>query len=348
MILAALLLAQSPVDVFVSGQDGYHTCRIPAAVVTPKGTVLAFCEGRKKSGSDTGDIDLVLRRSTDGGATWGPLQVVWDDGPNTCGNPCPVVDRETGVVWLVMTHNLGLDHESRIIGGTAQGTRTVWVTHSADEGATWSAPQEITKSAKKPEWTWYASGPGVGIQMKNGRLVIPCDHVEAVTKRGGSHVIWSADHGATWTLGGSVDGGVNECQVVERRDGSLLLNMRNWGTASHERAVATSADGGATWSAAGHDAALVEPVCQASLIRQSWEPSRILFSNPADPKKRIRMTVRRSQDEGATWTVVRELGAGPAAYSCLAIFPDGGAACLYETGAKSPYEKIVFTRISPE
>src|SRR6185436_16717863 len=110
VILAAFLVLQTS-DVFVSGQDGYHTFRIPSAIVTPKGTALAFCEGRVKSRSDTGDIDLVLRRSTDGGATWGPLQVVWNDGANTGGNPCPVVDRDTGTVWLLLTHNLGEDHE---------------------------------------------------------------------------------------------------------------------------------------------------------------------------------------------------------------------------------------------
>lgn len=345
MILAAILLLQSS-DVFVSGLDGYHTYRIPSAIVTPKGTVLAFCEGRRKSRSDTGDIDLVLRRSTDGGATWGPLQVVWDDAANTCGNPCPVVDRDTGTIWMLMTHNLGDDHESKIIDRTAKGTRTVWVSKSVDDGATWSAPVDITKDVKKPTWTWVATGPGIGIQMKSGRLVIPCDFVEAETKKGGSCVAWSADHGATWTTGGAITGGVNECQAVELAGGALMLNMRNYRTASHERAVATSADGGATWSETAHDAALVEPQCQASILRLSWDPSRILFSNPADAKARVKMTVRLSRDEGRTWTVLKEFGPGPAAYSCLAVPAAGTAACLYETGEKSVYDKIVFTRFA--
>lgn len=343
MILAALLLLQSG-DVFVSGQDGYHTYRIPSVVVTPKGTVLAFCEGRRKSRSDTGDIDLVLKRSTDGGATWGSVQVVWDDGANTCGNPCPVVDRDTGTIWLPLTHNLGEDHESKIIDRTAKGTRTVWITKSADDGVTWSTPVEVTKDVKKPEWTWYATGPGVGIQTKDGRLVIPCDFVEAGTKKGGSHVIWSGDHGSTWKLGGAIVGGVNECQVAERADGSLMLNMRNYRIPQRERAVATSSDGGATWSAVTRDAALIEPACQASILRYSREPSLLLFSNPADRKSRIRMTVRRSKDEGATWTTAKVLGEGPAAYSCLAALPDRTVGCLYETGVKSAYEKIVFAR----
>src|SRR5262249_53960976 len=155
--------------------DGYHTYRIPSLIVSPKGTVLAFCEGRKNSGSDAGDIDLVLKRSTDGGKTWQPMQVVWDDGPNTCGNPCPVVDRQPGTIWLAMTHNLGSDTEKQIIERTAKGTRTVWITKSADDGATWSKPIEITAAVKKPDWTWFATGPGVAIQTAKGRLVIPCD-----------------------------------------------------------------------------------------------------------------------------------------------------------------------------
>jgi len=348
VILAALLLAAQTGDVFVAGRDGYPTYRIPSVLTTAKGTVLAFCEGRKGGRSDSGDIDLVLRRSTDGGATWGPLQVVWDDGANTCGNPCPVLDRDTGVIWMLMTRNLGQDPESKIIDGTAEGTRTIWISKSGDDGLTWSAPVDLTKDVKKADWTWVATGPGIGIQTKKGRLLIPCDHVEAGTKKGGSHVMWSDDHGGTWTLGGTIRGGTNECQVVERADGSLLLNLRNYRTPSRERATATSGDGGATWSALSHDAALVEPVCQASIFRMPGEASRILFSNPADRKSRTRMTVRLSRDDGATWSTLKEFGDAPAAYSCLTSLPGDAAGCLYETGAQSAYEKIVFARFKPE
>src|SRR5579885_941079 len=155
--------------VFVAGKDGYHTYRIPSLLVTKKGTLLAFCEGRKSSSSDSGDIDLLLRRSFDGGKTWGKTQVVWDDGANTCGNPCPVLDARTGTVWLLLTHNLGSDTEAQIVSRTGKGTRTVWVTRSDDDGATWARPVEITRAVKRPDWTWYATGPGVGIQTKSGR-----------------------------------------------------------------------------------------------------------------------------------------------------------------------------------
>ncbi len=335
-------------DIYSAGQDGYHTYRIPSVIVTQAGTVLAFCEGRKNGQGDSGDIDLVLKRSTDGGRTFTPRQVVWDDGPNTCGNPCPVVDRRTGTIWLLLTHNLGGDHEPQIVARKSQGTRTVWVAKSTDDGRTWSAPAEITAWAKKPDWTWYATGPGAGIQLRSGRLVVPCDHIDFATGQWGSHVLYSDDEGATWRLGGAAGPKVNECEVVERADGSLLLNMRNYGREHKCRAVATSADGGQTWSAVSYDAALVEPVCQASIRRHSWAEGeakgRILFSNPAQENARRSMTVRLSYDEGRTWPAAQVLHAGPAAYSCLAVLGDGTVLCLYERGEKHPYEKITLAR----
>ena len=161
------------------------------------GGLLAFCEARRTTGSDTDDIDLVLKRSADGGATWGEMQVIWDDGPNTCGNPCAVVDRETGVVWLLACHNLVEDHEMKIWEGVSKGTRTVWAIRSEDSGASWSSPVEITSATKAPNWTWYATGPGSGIQLQHGnhkgRLVIPCDHGVAGGWDYHSHVFYSDD-----------------------------------------------------------------------------------------------------------------------------------------------------------
>src|SRR5581483_6161084 len=265
VLFAPVLTAAEPIQtpILVSGEGGYHTYRIPSLIVTAKGTLLAFAEGRKKSSSDTGDIDLVLRRSLDGGKTWQPMQVVWDDGPNTCGNPCPVVERSTGTIWLLMTHNLGQDTEAKIIDGTSKGTRTAWVTKSTDDGLTWAKPTEITRDVKKPEWTWYATGPGVGIQTKTGRLVIPCDNKVAGTKARQSHVISSDDKGETWKLGGVAGPNCNECQVVELKDGSLMLNIRTY-RANNLRLTATSTDGGLSWSKPVEDSALIEPVCQAS------------------------------------------------------------------------------------
>jgi sialidase-1 len=328
-------------DLFRSGTEGYHTFRIPSLLVTPKGTLLAFCEGRKRGRGDAGNIDLVLKRSLDGGKSWRPMQVIADDADNTVGNPCPVYDRSTNTVWLLLTHNLGKDGEKAIRDGTSKDTRRVWVMKSGDDGATWSKPVDITKDVKDPKWTWYATGPGVGVQLTSGRLLIPCDHTEAGTKTNRSHVIYSDDKGATWKLGGVLGEKTNECQVVERQDGSLLLNMRSY-HGKNRRAVAISTDGGKTWSDVTLDDALIEPVCQASLIRAG--PDGLLFSNPAS-KKREKMTVRLSDDGGKTWGAGKCLHEGPAAYSCLGL-ADGDVLCLYERGKKSPYETITLARFS--
>jgi sialidase-1 len=348
---AATGLEFSPV--FISGQDGYHTYRIPAIVVTTNGTLLAFCEGRKKSRSDTGDIDLLLKRSPDGGKTWGAQEVLWSDGENTCGNPAPVVDQTTGKIWLLLTWNHGADKEDGIGYQTARDTRRVFVMHSADDGWTWTKPQEITTAVKRPEWGWYATGPVNGIQLARGahrgRLVVPCNHsalkasAQTMTR---SHVIFSDDHGATWQLGGIEDEKTNESTIVERADGSLLHNMRSYHK-KNRRAVATSADGGATWSPVTLAETLIEPVCQASILRGTWpeagERSRILFSNPASTK-RNKMTVRLSYDEGATWPVRKLIYPGPAAYSCLVRLPGKFVGCLFECGTTNSYETISLAR----
>jgi sialidase-1 len=332
--------------IFQAGEGGYHTYRIPSLIATRGGVVLAFGEGRKAGRGDAGNIDLVLRRSNDGGKTWGRTQVVWDDGNNTCGNPCPVVDRTTGTIWLLMTHNLGEDTEAKIVSGKSRGSRTVWITKSTDDGVTWDKPVEITNDVKKPEWTWYATGPGVGIQLKSGRLLVPCDNKADGGKLRQSHVIYSDDAGKSWTIGGVVGPGCNESQAIERTDGSVMLNMRSY-ERNKLRLVATSADGGQTFTRPIEDPALIEPVCQGSMVRAPGEEGGVLFSNPASAK-RERLTVRLSTDDAKTWPHARVLFEGPAAYSCLAVLPDGSIGCLYERGAKSPYERIVLARFSRE
>jgi sialidase-1 len=337
-------------EVFVAGEGAYHTYRIPSAIITSKGTLLAFAEGRRAGAGDAGDIDLVLRRSHDGGASWSPIQVIGDNGPNTFGNPCAVVDARTNTIWLLTTQNRGTDREKDIIAGTSEGTRTVWAMRSVDDGATWSTPVEITASVKAPDWTWYATGPGVGIQTKGGRLVIPANHAEAKTGIHRSHLFFSDDGGRSWSLGANSEPGTNESQVVELDDGRLVLNMRNHPPKPETfRMVATSRDEGRTLSPAVADRALIEPPAQASLLRLSREKAgdrnRLLFANPAS-LVRERLTVRLSYDEGASWPISRVIHEGPAAYSSLVVLPDRSIGLLFERGEGSPYERITFARFT--
>lgn len=353
------LHAQSRVTkLFQSGDNGYTQYRIPAIVTTTEGTLLAFCEGRRKPG-DAGDIDLLFKRSTDNGKTWSDQKIIWDDGPNTCGNPCPVVDEQTGTIWLLMTHNPGEASEGEIIKNEIRDSRTVWVAKSEDDGRSWSKPREITQTTKDTSWGWYATGPGVGIQIKHGphkgRLVIPCDHSYADPQgrlRGGkyeygAHIIYSDDHGATWQLGGVIHPKTNECQLVELADGNgtLLINMRSY-FGRQCRTQAVSYDGGISWTRPEDVPQLVEPVCQAGFIRYSWPgeetKSCLLFLNPASTTTRHNMTLRASFDEGRTWPFIKTIYAGPSAYSSLTVLPGGNIGCLYEAGKKSPYESIVF------
>ena len=340
-------------DIFVGGQDGYHTYRIPSLMTTMKGTLLAFCEGRKTSRGDAGDIDLIVKRSVDNGSTWFPQPIVHEEGGDakiTIGNPCPVQDRDTGVIWAPFCRN----------------NKRVFVTSSDDDGMTWSEPREITETVSETEWDWYATGPGVGIQLTigehAGRLVIPSDHRHDASYGNGSHMVYSDDHGKTWTRGQSVKPGANECQVVELDDGALMLNIRMQTYNKGSRAVSVSKDGGETWGELTHDENLPGPICQASIINATTPEDKpvLLFSNPhsaGDPEakdkkkrkgKRINMTVKVSYDEGKSWPVARQVHPNASAYSCLTVLRNGEIGLLYEKGEGSQYNKITFARFPIE
>ena len=321
-------------DLFTSGEGGYHTYRIPALAVAADGTVLAFCEGRMESPRDDAEIQIVLRRSGDNGATWQPMQVVASEVGHTVGNPCVVVDRDTGSVWLAFSK----DNDQ------------VYVTESSDNGASWSKPVEITQHVKRPDWLRYGPGPGHGIQMKSGRILIPCWHTTAFQRhvRGYSHAFYSDDHGESWQLGGDVAEGTNECEIVELSDGSLYITVRNGRPAPRgpgeepvypgliKRLSARSNDGGLTWSGLSEVDELADPVCQASIVRYpegaSHEVPPILFSNPASTN-RDNLSVRVSYDDCLTWPVSRTLNPGPSGYSDLAVLKDQTIGCLYAWGS---------------
>lgn len=341
-------------DVYQKGQDGYACFRIPAIVRSKAGTLLAFAEARRNSCSDTGNIDLVVKRSEDGGKTWSKAITVWDDGNNVCGNPAPIVDQETGRIILVTCWNLGEDHEKEIIDGKSKDSRRIYVLFSDNDGKSWSTPKEITSSVKHPDWTWYATGPCHGIQLQGkkhkGRLVVSANHMVAGTKTYHSQLIYSDDKGETWKLGGIVSKhGGNESSVSELKNGDLMLNMRNYNREeSKSRSYVISKDGGETVSEMQYLPELIEPICQGSTLnymKNGKVSNYILFSNPASTVKREKMTIKLSENNGKTWPYTYLVYSGPAAYSDLVNLPDGNIGLLYEYGTDNAYEKIGFTRI---
>ncbi|BBJ44272.1 hypothetical protein SSPO_069900 [Streptomyces antimycoticus] len=356
---------------FRAGTEGYASYRIPAAVLTHDGTVLAFAEGRVNSSADDGHIDLVLKRSADGGRTWGVLQVVARNGDGTAGNPAPVVldgGPHDGRVLLVHIRSAASATEDRIRRGevSAADGRRVWLTYSDDDGASWSEAREITASTKRPEWRWYATTPGHALQLRYGahagRIVVAANHSLPPTVPGddgtegrynGGHDLLSDDDGATWRIGyvdDNPDGyvNVNETTAAQLPDGRVYFNTRTDATAPGTRADAHSGDGGATLDLPFRpQAGLVIPVVEGSVLHLG-EPDALLFSGPADPAYRALMTVRTSHDSGVTWRPTHTVNGLPAAYSDLVRLDEATVGLLYETGDFSAYSTITFRRIPME
>ncbi|MFS8201722.1 sialidase family protein [Streptomyces sp. CWNU-52B] len=345
---------------FRGGQEGYASFRIPAVVATAQGTLLAFCEGRVGSRDDFGHIDIVLKRSTDGGTTWGPLQVAASNGEALAGNPAPVV-LDTGRILLVHVRNAALATEDAIRRGkvSAADGRRVWIRHSDDDGLTWSAPREITERTKRATWRWYATTPGHALQLTTGRVVVPANHSLPPTgtdngtegRYNGGHCLLSDDRGETWRLGYVDDNpdnhiNANETTATELPDGRVYFNTRNDSPAPGTRADACSSDGGASLLKPFRpQAGLTGPIVEGSVL-QLRDPDVLLYSGPADPGFRALMTVRASTDGGITWRTAHTVDGLPAAYSDLVRVDAATVGLLYETGDFSAYETITFRRVA--
>ena len=362
LVFAGAVLAAEPEfsDVFTAAKDGYKSIRIPAVVVTKQGTVLAFAEGRAAN-ADQAENDIILKRSLDGGKTWGARQLIHDDGANSLNNPTAVVEQESGRV-LVMYQRIPahLKEHSQNTATGYEGTNIyrnllVW---SDDDGATWTKPLDVTRTTKRAtSATTIASGPGIGIQLTRGphrgRLILPFN--EGPFYQWNNFAVFSDDRGVTWKFGGNVPGAfvpdarlgrrsqINEVQMVELSDGSVRLNSRQFAGAK-VRKTAVSRDGGETWSPVEDVLALRDPSCNASILRYSFgdgaDRGIILYSGP-DSLKRDTGTVYLSTDDGATWPTRRVLWPGSFAYSVLTALSDGTVGCLFET---DNYGRIVFAR----
>ncbi|MFE7272893.1 exo-alpha-sialidase [Streptomyces sp. NPDC057623] len=352
-----------------SGQGDYDTYRIPATITTPRGTVLAFAEGRHDGAGDTGDIDVVLRRSHDGGCTWGPVTVVAAGEGDTRGNPAPVVDPVTGAVVLVTSYNSGDVTEAQIMRGeaTPEQSRRVFVQRSLDDGRHFTAPRDITTQVKPSNWRWYATGPGHAVALRRGpyagRLVVASNHSVAPAPGSadtgqepryyGAHAIHSDDGGRTWRLGfvdDSYDGvsNANESTAAELPDGRLYFNSRDQlGTSTGNRLDSHSGDGGETLDRPYTVQPTLNdvPVVEGSVLQLPGAGAPLIFSGPSVPTARQSMAVWRSADGGATFTKALTLSHRRAAYSDLVPLGRHTVGILYETGVTGPYESIEFRRL---
>ena len=343
--------------VFQQNESGYPLMRIPGIVLSKDQTLLAFCEARWAP-ADRSRTDIVLKRSVDGGETWGPLQlVIASQGElDAWVNPCPVADTVTGTIFLFVT--LFPDGPVDIREWEAllkYGAIRTFVTESTDDGLTWSTPLDITEQITDvTSDIGKKTGPGAGIQTSTGRLVIPYGLGPELESR--AMIVYSDDHGQSWHAGGRIDSTSTETQVAELSDSSLRLDMRNQRPEEqprHTRYYSISGDGGATWTERVQDWALLDTACQASILRHPFrqegqDRDPILFSNPASTfGNRVNMAVRMSYDDGNTWPEARTVHPGPCAYSCLVSLPDGAIGLLYEGGAWR-YERINFARFDVE
>ncbi|MEU6032729.1 sialidase family protein [Streptomyces tauricus] len=356
---------------FTAGESGYDTYRIPATVTTRAGTVLAFAEGRHNGAGDTGNIDVVLRRSGDGGCTWGPLTVVAAGDGDTRGNPAPVVDPRTGKVVLLTCYNSGAVTEAQIMRGevTAEQSRRVFVQTSRDDGRRFGAPREITAAVKLPGWRWYATGPGHAVALTRGphagRLVVPANHSAAPpdgsadtgqeARYYGAHALYSDDGGVSWRIGfvdDSYDGvdNANESAVAQLPDGRLYFSSRDQnGSSPGNRLDSYSSDGGVTLDRPFRVQATLSdvPVVQGSVLQvRGRAGAPLLFSGPSVPTARQAMAVWRSGDGGGSFTKALTLSGWRAAYSDLVQLGGGRVGVLYETGTTGPYETITFRRVN--
>ncbi|MFI9757837.1 exo-alpha-sialidase [Streptomyces sp. NPDC051963] len=352
---------------YVSGQGGYDTYRIPATVKTGQGTILAFAEGRRDGAGDTGNIDVVLRRSADGGCTWGPLRVVAAGNGDTRGNPAPVFDPRADAVVLLTSYNSGDVTESQIMRGevTPAQSRRVFVQRSWDDGLTFTAPRDVTTRVKPANWRWYATGPGHAVALTRGphagRLVVPANHSTAPPagsadtgqepKYYGAHALYSDNGGQTWNLG-FVDttyngyNNANESTATQLTDGRLYFNSRDQnGTSTGNRLDTYSSSGAQKLDRlyrVQHTLGDV-PVVEGSVLQLSDGP--LLFSGPSVPTARQSMAIWRSTDAGQTFQKARTLDTRRAAYSDLVQVSGTTVGILYETGTSGTYDTIEFRRI---
>jgi len=373
LAIASISIAQTDFStVYTSGTEGHKSYRIPAIIQSPNGDLLAFAEGRVKGSGDFGDINIVLKRSTDKGKTWSALETIVNFDSLQAGNPAPVVDvtdpqYPKGRIFLF--YNTGNNHEGEVRKG--KGLREVWYKTSVDNGLTWSEAVNITLQTHRPkqplvnsaynfvdDWRTYANTPGHAFQFAGrthkGRIYVAANHTQGEPKPRYTecfvHGFYTDDHGKTFYLSENVDmPGGNEATAAEISGGRLMMNARNQKGDIKARIVAISKDGGVKWDSVYFDKTLIDPVCEGAILTISSKGKKniLAFCNAADTSFRNNLTLRISYNDGQTWTKQFLIDAAPAdvakkdftAYSDIVIHDKNRIGVLYE---RDGYSKIVY------
>lgn len=345
----SLSLSSSP---FVSVPKTNTWYRIPATVIDAQGDILAFAERRDNDNSDMGNFDVVLRRSTDGGRTWQPQQVIADDGKNRVSNPVPMFDPRTGTVLLLTS--------VRYANNTYRG---LFLQKSTDGGRTFT-PLASGQIRVGGYWKGGLTGPGHGLVLAQGghagRIVVALGY----SRDGyyGGYGIYSDDDGATWNTGydqADTSGriGYMEGTLAELPDGTLYVGYRDKKATEpgYTRYDAFSADGGASLSRGflRQTTLGIHSVEGSVLSLQGSAAGTMVFSSPsftsaADRTLRRDMAVFTSRDGGVSWGTPYpvELEPKPGSYSDLVQISDSTVGILYETGTVRWKERIVFRTLS--
>jgi sialidase-1 len=366
------VFSQDKVPVFVSGTEGHKTYRIPAIIALANGDILAFCEGRVNGAGDFGDINIIMKRSSDGGRTWSTLKTIVDADSLQAGNPAPVVDvtdpaYPKGRIFLF--YNTGNNHEAEVRKGN--GLREVWYKTSTDNGNTWSAAVNITSEVHRPkqpgtnplynfqeDWRSYANTPGHAMQFHKGkfkrRIFVAANHSAGPPQKQfgdyEAHGFYTDDHGKSFHLGASVNfPGSNESTATELSGDRLMMNSRNQKGDVRARIVSISGDGGVTWDTTYVDQSLIDPVNEGSILAIGTKHGKniIAFCNAADKTRRDNLTLHLSYDNANTWSkaILMDKSAVPdkrdfTAYSDLVQLGKDKIGVLYE---RDGYREIVFT-----
>lgn len=368
-ILPLLTNAQTDhVVVFRSGESGYHTFRIPAIIRADNGDLLAFCEGRKNGSGDFGNIDIVMRRSADGGKQWGELQVVAEFNDLQAGNPAPIIDLlnpdHPGRVWLF--YNTGNCTEQQM--RERMGLKETWYRVSDDHGINWLPPVNITTQVHKHsgnsslpgDWRSYANTPGHALQIMNGpfkgRLVVAANHSSGPPlgrfRDYRAHAFFSDDFGRSFQLSPDVEyPGSNESMAAELGNGGILLNSRNQSGDQKFRLISRSRDAGRSWDTTYLEKNLIDPVNQGSVLTLGYAGKNaiIAHSHAQDSTRRNNLMLHISRDDGRSWKPYLVIDQAPegaskdyTAYSDLVVFQTNRLGVLYE---RNGYREIVWKTI---